>query len=82
MSLVKIKSGQTLPDGTDETLTEYMCDVTGCPNIAEHVIGVSVEIGAAFVVCATHALAHARQVRQTAPRFGPDMRPRKPEGLP
>ena len=63
-----IRTGHIRQDGQEEVLTEYMCDVPGCPNIAEHVIGVSVELGAAFVVCATHALAQARQVRHTATR--------------
>jgi hypothetical protein len=49
---------------TEETLTEYICDWPDCPNVAEHVIGVLVELRAFCAVCTTHAkLIAARRSR-------------------
>lgn len=56
MPQVVITSGMTGPDGREDTLTEYLCDSPGCPNIASHVLGCLREIGAAFVVCDEHAI--------------------------
>jgi hypothetical protein len=36
------------------TLTEYVCDMPGCPNLAEHVLGVIRELRVMAVVCAEH----------------------------
>ena len=57
MPQVVIASGMTGPDGREDTLTEYLCDSPGCPNIASHVLGCVREIGAAIVVCDEHAIA-------------------------
>jgi hypothetical protein len=50
-----IKTGFILPDGREEVLAEYMCDVLGCPNVAAHVLGHAREIHAVHAVCDTHA---------------------------
>ena len=42
-------------DGKEQTLTEYICDWPGCPNIAEHVLGVLIELRAFSAVCPEHA---------------------------
>ena len=44
-----------LVDGKENTISEYMCDVSGCPNVAEHVIGVVIELRAFAAVCGPHA---------------------------
>jgi hypothetical protein len=41
--------------GEGEALTEYICDWPGCPNVAEHVVGVLRELRAFSAVCRTHA---------------------------
>jgi hypothetical protein len=54
----------TGPTGKEETLTEYICDWPGCPNVAVHVIGVLRELRAFSAVCKTHAeLIAARRQR-------------------
>jgi hypothetical protein len=35
-------------------LTEYICDVPDCPNVAEHVLGFVRELGGFAAVCAPH----------------------------
>ena len=56
-----------------ETLSEYICDVPGCPNVAEHVLGVVRELRAVVAVCGAHAPRPANppmqvdQARQTFP---------------
>ena len=47
MPQVTIKAGFTAADGGEEQLTEYLCDQTGCPNVATHVLGCAKE--SAFV---------------------------------
>lgn len=54
MPLVTIRTGLTKPDGREEVLTEYVCDVPHCPNVATHALGFSREIGVAFAVCDEH----------------------------
>jgi hypothetical protein len=41
-------------DHKEVKVTEYTCDVADCPNLAEHVLGFSREIGAFAAVCARH----------------------------
>jgi hypothetical protein len=41
-------------DDKQVKLTEYICDVQDCPNIAEHVLGFVRELGAFAAVCAPH----------------------------
>jgi hypothetical protein len=55
MPRVTIKTGVVAADGHEEVLTEYLCDWPGCANVAEHVIGVAVELGAMCVACPEHA---------------------------
>ena len=48
----------TLPtenaDRKEVSVTEYICDMTDCPNVAEHVLGFSRELGGFVAVCAPH----------------------------
>jgi hypothetical protein len=55
MPQVVVSSGIKGPDGSEEKLTEYLCDSPGCPNIASHVLGCIREIGATIAVCDEHA---------------------------
>ena len=57
MPHVTIKTGFICPDGSEETLTEYICDVTGCPETAVEVLGVVRELGLSLAVCRSHAAA-------------------------
>jgi hypothetical protein len=41
-------------DHEETRLTEYLCDMPDCPNIAEYVIGVVWELRASVAVCAAH----------------------------
>ena len=41
-------------DDQASTLTEYICDMPNCPNVAEHVIGVVRELRAFVAVCSAH----------------------------
>lgn len=52
---VTIKTGLTTSDGSEELLTEYLCDHPGCPNIATRVLGCVKEVGAMAAVCDEHA---------------------------
>ncbi len=52
---VTINTGLKTPDGRDEILMEYLCDQPGCPNIATHVLGCVIEVGAMAAVCDEHA---------------------------
>jgi hypothetical protein len=51
-----IKTGLLDQDGREEQLSEYICDVPGCPNIATQVLGRVRELGVAHAVCPFHAL--------------------------
>lgn len=55
MPCVTIKTGMMTPDGQEEQLTEYLCDIPGCPNIATRNIGCVKELGLMAVVCDEHA---------------------------
>jgi hypothetical protein len=55
MPQVTIKTGLMTPDGYEELLTEYMCDHSGCPNIATQVLGCVMDVRFAAVVCDEHA---------------------------
>jgi hypothetical protein len=54
---VVIKAGFIGPNGTEETLTAYLCDVADCPETAVEVLGAIRELGTSFAVCKAHALA-------------------------
>lgn len=54
MPWVVIKTGLKTPDGNEEELREYICDFSGCANVATHVIGCVVELGQVAKVCAEH----------------------------
>jgi len=55
MPLVTIKTGFTAAEGVEEQLTEYLCDQTGCPNVATHVLGYAKDIALCAAVCEEHA---------------------------
>jgi hypothetical protein len=55
MPQVTIKTGFVGADGLEEELTEYLCDVSDCPNTATHVLGCIKELGTGAVVCDAHA---------------------------
>jgi hypothetical protein len=49
-----IKTGLPGPDGREEELSEFMCDIPGCPNVAVHVLGASKALGVFSTVCQEH----------------------------
>lgn len=51
---IAIKSGVIGADGREEELAEYLCDFSGCPNIATHVLGCVPHLGIFSVVCHEH----------------------------
>jgi hypothetical protein len=55
MPQVAIKTGFVAPDGSEEKLSEYLCDRPGCPNIATQVLGCVKELGVSTAVCDEHA---------------------------
>lgn len=57
MPRVTIRTGFMGPDGREEELAEYICDATGCTNVASHVLGCVKELGLAVAVCSEHAAA-------------------------
>jgi hypothetical protein len=60
---IVIKSGQILRDGREDVITEYMCDVPGCPNIATQVVGRVRDLALARVVCREHLIEQQRSSR-------------------
>ena len=46
---------RTTVDGREETLSEYLCDWSDCPNVAVEVIGVVRSLRLRAAVCAEHA---------------------------
>jgi len=54
MPWISIKTGLTAPDGSEETLSEYICDYPGCPNVATHILGCIVELRVFASVCDEH----------------------------
>jgi hypothetical protein len=50
-----IRTGFLGEDGTEVVLHEYLCDHPGCPNVAEHVVGVLVELRSIVILCREHA---------------------------
>jgi hypothetical protein len=59
MPRVAIKTGFVAPDGSEEELTEYLCDWPHCPNVATQVLGCIREFGYSLVMCAEHAAGTA-----------------------
>jgi hypothetical protein len=55
MPQVVIATGIVGEDGTEEILSEYLCDAPGCPNYASHTIGFSPELGIGLALCSEHA---------------------------
>jgi hypothetical protein len=53
MPLITIKSGFPGPDGTEETLTQYVCDWPGCPNQGKHWLGIA-ELRVMALLCDEH----------------------------
>jgi hypothetical protein len=55
MPWVTIRGGVVSADGDEAVLREYLCDWPGgCPNVADHVVSVSRDLGAVFAVCREH----------------------------
>jgi hypothetical protein len=52
---VVIATGIIGEDGTEEMLSEYLCDAPGCPNYASQAIGLSSERGIGLALCSEHA---------------------------
>jgi hypothetical protein len=46
---------RTTFDGREETLSEYLCDWSDCPNVAVKVVGVVRELRVRAAVCEEHA---------------------------
>jgi len=42
-------------DGKEDAVSEHICDMPDCPNVAVHVVGVVRELRAFVAVCADHA---------------------------
>jgi hypothetical protein len=42
-------------DSKEDTVSEYICDMPDCPNVAVHVVGVVRELRTVVAVCAYHA---------------------------
>lgn len=55
MSRVTINTGLTAPDGSEEVLTQYLCDYPNCPNFSTRVVGYLVELRLMAAVCEEHA---------------------------
>jgi hypothetical protein len=64
---VTIKTGFISPDGTEETLTTYLCDAPDCPHPAVEVLGAIRELGTSYAVCKSHAAALQKR-RDLPPR--------------
>jgi hypothetical protein len=60
MPQVTIRTGFKDADGHEETLTEYLCDYPGCPNVATRILGCLVEVRAMAAVCEVHAAKTGR----------------------
>jgi hypothetical protein len=60
MPSVTLRANETA-DSDEETLTEYICDWPDCPNVAEHVVGVVIELRAMVALCSEHAKILARR---------------------
>jgi hypothetical protein len=52
-------------DNAEERLSEYICDWPGCPNVAEHLIGVMPGLRALSMVCREHASLIAAKRRRS-----------------
>ena len=46
---------RTTINGREETMTEYLCDWSDCPNVAIEVLGVVRSLRLSAAVCAEHA---------------------------
>lgn len=51
---VTIKTGLLNTDGHEEELSEFMCDIPGCPNVAVQVLGSVPGLGLFSAVCQEH----------------------------
>jgi hypothetical protein len=54
MAHVTLATGIVGPDGSEETLSEYLCDWPECPNVATQVLGGSRDLGRFFMTCDEH----------------------------
>jgi hypothetical protein len=61
MPLVTIRTGFTAPDGSEEVLTQYLCDRPGCANTAVYSLGCIAELRAMAMVCEEHVPSSRRR---------------------
>ena len=61
MPHVVIKTGMIGTDGKEEIVQEYLCDWPDCMKLAEHVLGVAIELRAAAILCSEHAAMRRKQ---------------------
>ena len=54
MPRVTIKTGIVDANGREEELSEFICDVPGCANVASHVLGRVPSLGLFSAVCEEH----------------------------
>ena len=57
MAQVTIPTGVVRPDGSEERLSEYLCDWPECPNVATQVLGGSRDLGRFLMACDEHGPA-------------------------
>jgi hypothetical protein len=62
--LVNIRTGFIAADGSEEVLTQYLCDCPDCPNPAVYHLGCIPELRAMAVVCEKHVPSWRRPTRQ------------------
>jgi hypothetical protein len=55
-------------NGREESISEYMCDWSDCPNIAVEVVRFVRELRICTVMCAEHAAMYAKQAQKDSPR--------------
>jgi hypothetical protein len=51
-------------DSKEDTVSEYICDMPDCPNVAVHVVGVVRELRTVVAVCAYHARTLAERSKR------------------
>ncbi len=54
MPRITLRCSESPGNDKEDTVSEYICDAPGCPNIAQHVLGVIAELRAFVAVCPEH----------------------------
>ena len=70
MPLVTIRTGFQAPDGTEEVLTQYICDWPRCQNVAVNVLGSIKELRTLAIVCEEHTPQKRRLPDSDDPAIG------------